>query len=65
MAADVWIDVEDYEIVRGAMENEILFVVSWILVGFAEDAALGIRHFRSGGRDVFVPPGAPEPFHEG
>ena len=47
------------------MKDKILFVVGGLIVGFAENAALGIRHVRSGGGDVFVPPGAPEPFHEG
>ena len=64
MAADVRVQVKDYEIVRGAMQNEILFVVGGMVVGFAEDAMRGIRHFGSGSGDVFVPPGAPESFQE-
>jgi hypothetical protein len=63
MAADIRIQVKDYKIVPGSMQNEILFVVGRIVMGFAEDAVLSIRHFGSGSGDVFVPPGAPEPFH--
>jgi hypothetical protein len=62
MTADVRIAIQDYEIVSGAMKNEVRFVVMRVVESFAEEAAAR-SHFRFGGGDVFVPPGTPEPFH--
>jgi hypothetical protein len=61
MTAGVGISIQDNEILRAPMDNELAFVLSRILFGNAEDAA-GIGFVRAG--DVFVPPGTPECFHE-
>jgi hypothetical protein len=63
VAANVWIEIEDYEVVGAAAEHEILFIIRGVFVSFAEDARLSYGHVGSGSGDVFAPPGAPESFH--
>jgi hypothetical protein len=63
MTADVRIEVKDYKGVRAAMQDEILLVVSWVLYGITEDTGIGLRHIRSGRRDVGMSPRTPESFH--
>jgi len=42
------------------MHEEVLFVISWVLVNLAEDTAGAFGHVGANGSDVGVPPGAPE-----
>jgi hypothetical protein len=64
VAADVGIKIEDDEIARTAVEHEMFFVIRSVLLRFAENAAVTFGHIGSGRGDVFVPPGAPESFHQ-
>jgi len=63
VSADIRITIENNEIVLAAMNDKIASIVGWILLGNAEDAGrCGL--FRTGGVDIFVPPGTPKYFHE-
>ena len=63
VSADIRIAIENNEIVLAAMNDKIAGIVGWILLANAEDAGrCGL--FRTGGVDVFVPPGTPKYFHE-
>ena len=60
MTADVGILVENYEVVKAAMNNQVLRIGGWIFLRFTEDAgALRL----AGIGDVIVSPGAPQSFH--
>jgi hypothetical protein len=59
--ANVGVSIEDYEILRAAINDEMAFVLGRIVLGNAEDA-VGIGILGTGCADVFVPPGAPENF---
>ena len=62
VAANVGISIEKDEVVGPAVNDQIPFVVRWILLRDAEDAARR-RFFRTAGCDVVVPPGTPQYFH--
>jgi hypothetical protein len=63
MTADVRIEVKNYKGIRAAVQDEILFVVGWVLYGITEDTGIALRHIRSRCRDVGVSPRTPESFH--
>jgi len=63
MAADVRVAIEDYEILLPAMNNQSAFIFGRIFTGCTKDTGEA-GTFRTGGADVFVPPGTPEYFHE-
>jgi hypothetical protein len=63
MAADVRIQIEDYEIAGPAIDNEVLFVTGRILLSFAKNADAGLSVIGSGRINVLVSPGTPESFH--
>jgi hypothetical protein len=63
VAADVGIQIENYEVVSGAIQDEVLIVVIGMFLDFAEDAT-DFRSVGSGRRDVSVSPWAPESFHK-
>src|SRR2546429_8291176 len=62
VTADVWVSIEKDEVMSAAVNDQIPFVVRWILLRGAEDAT-GRRFFRTAGCDVVVPPGTPQYFH--
>lgn len=47
----------------GAVQNEVLFVIGWILPGFAEYAIRDCGAFSPAFGYVRLSPGAPESFH--
>ena len=63
VTGDVGIQIEDDEIVSAPMEHEILFIVGWRLLGFAENASGGLGHIGSARGDVSMSPWTPESFH--
>jgi hypothetical protein len=64
MTADIGIEIKNYEVVSGAVQNEIMLVIGCVLLGLAEDAGTALRQIGSGCSDVLVPPGTPESFHK-
>ena len=64
MTADVWIEIENYEVMGAAEQDEILFIVSRVLSGSAENAGIRLRHISTARRDVCMSPGTPESFHK-
>jgi hypothetical protein len=62
MTADIGILVENYEVMKAAMNNQVLRIVGWIFLRFTEDAAV-LRLVRAAIGDVLVSPGAPQSFH--
>jgi hypothetical protein len=62
MTADVGVPIENYEIVKAAMNNQVFRIVGWIFLRFTEDAGV-LKLVGAGIRDVLVSPGAPQSFH--
>ena len=62
MTADVGILVENYKVMKAAMNNQTTRIVGWISRRFTEDARV-FRLVGVGVRDVLVSPGAPQSFH--
>ena len=62
MTADVGILVENYEVVKAAMNNQVLRIGGWVFLRFTEDTNV-LRLVGAGIRDVLVSPGAPQSFH--
>jgi hypothetical protein len=63
MSADVRVAIEYYEILLPAVNDQGVFIIGRIFTGCTEDTGEA-GTFRTGGADVFVPPGTPEYFHE-
>jgi hypothetical protein len=61
MAADVRIEVEDYETARGAVYNKVGFIIFGMIFETTKNAALGLWVIGAAGRDVFRTPGTPQP----
>lgn len=62
MTADVGVLVENYKVVKAALNNQIIRIVGGMFLRFTEDA--GVPGLAGAGiGDVLVSPGAPQSFH--
>jgi hypothetical protein len=63
VAADVRIKIENYKVVRGAVDDQVPFIVFGVALSLAEYAGLDTGRIRPGNGDVAMSPGAPESIH--